>query len=64
MLKEYLKKVRLKRNMSQEQFSKLIGTSQSYYSRLENGRVKPGFLLINRIAEALNVDVSFIRSLL
>ena len=64
MLKEYLKKVRLKRNMSQEQFSKLIGTSQSSYSRLENGRVKPGFLLSNRIAEALNVDVSFIRSLL
>lgn len=64
MLGDYLKKARLRKNLSQTQFAKLLGTSQSYYSRLEKSRVKPGLQMVSKIALALNVEESFIRSLL
>lgn len=64
MLKEYLKQYRLKKNLTQQQMSELLNTSQSYYSRLEKGRRKPGIQMINRISELLNQSPEFIRSLL
>ena len=51
MLKEYLKQYRLKKNLTQQQMSELLNTSQSYYSRLEKGDRKPGIQMINRIAK-------------
>lgn len=64
MLKEYLKQYRLKKNLTQEQMSQLLNTSQSYYSRLEKGHRKPGIQMINRISKLLNQTPEFIRSLL
>lgn len=64
MLGNFLKTTRLERNISQGEMAKSIGTSQSYYSLIESGRRKPGYKLINRIANYLNVQPSFIRSLL
>lgn len=64
MLETYLKKYRLNNNLTQEQMAKRLKTSQGYYSHLETGTKKPGISMINRIAKVLNVEPSFIRSLL
>lgn len=64
MLDSYLKKYRLKNNLTQSQMAEMLGTSQGYYSYLENGVRKPGINMINRIAKLLNLEPSFVRSLL
>ena len=64
MLEEFLKKYRLKYNLTQEEMALKIGTSQAYYSQIENGVVKPGFQMVKKIAKVLDVEESFIRSLL
>lgn len=64
MLKEFLKQYRLKNNLSQQQMADLLKTSQSYYSQIETGYKKPSFVIIRRLANVLNVEESFIRSLL
>ncbi len=64
MLGEYLKKYRLSKNLKQEQMAELLGMRQCNYSRLENNKLRPGINRINKIAEVLGVEVSFIRSLL
>ena len=64
MLGNYLKKYRLKNNLTQSQMAKKIGTSQSYYSMLETGAKKPGFSMINRLAKTLKLEPAFVRTLL
>lgn len=64
MLGQYLKTYRIKNNLTQVQMAKKLGTSQSYYSMIESNRKKPGFITINRIANLLDTDPSFIRSML
>ena len=64
MLDSYLKKYRLKNNLTQKQMAEKLGTSQGYYSYLENGIKKPGINMINRIAKLLRLEPSFVRSLL
>lgn len=64
MLGQYLKKYRLEHNLTQAKMAEKLGTSQCYYSLLETNSLKPGFKLIDRIAQLLNQDASFIRSLL
>lgn len=64
MLNKYLKNYRVKQNLSQKQMAILLETGQSYYSEIETGKRKPGFVMIRRISKALNLEESFIRSLL
>lgn len=64
MLREYLKQYRSKNNITQKQMAKLLDTNQGYYSQIESGSKKPGFYFINKLAKVLNVEPSFIRSLL
>lgn len=64
MLENYLKKYRTNNNLTQAQMAKKLSTSQTYYSQLETGKKKPGFTMVNRIAKLLNLEPSFIRSLL
>ena len=64
MLGSYLKKYRMKNNLSQTQMADKLKTSQSYYCQLEKGSKTPGFSMVNRISKLLKVDVSFIRELL
>lgn len=64
MLGEYLKKYRLSKNLTQEQMAKLLNIRQCSYSLYENNKLKPGITMINRIAKLLEVEPSFIRSLL
>lgn len=63
MLQEYLKKYRMKHNLSQEQMAKKLVTSQTYYSRIESGQVKPGHSMITRIAAVIGVSESYISRL-
>ncbi len=64
MLGSYLKKYRLKNNLTQVQMAKRLKTSQSYYCGLETGSKKPGFTMVNRISKELKLDPSFVRNLL
>ena len=64
MLGEYLKKYRLSKNLSQKEMAKLIGIRQCSYSLYENNKLKPGIIMINRMAKVLGVEAAFVRSLL
>ena len=64
MLGDFLKKYRLKNNLKQSEMAEKIGTSQSYYSRIELGTAKPAVNMIRKISKALDLEESFIRSLL
>lgn len=64
MLEKYLKKYRIKNNLTQYDMAVRLNTSQAYYCLLETGRKKPGFTMINRIAKELKLEPSFVRSLL
>ena len=64
MLGDFLKKYREKYNLTQEEMAKKIGTSQAYYSQIESGILSPGFTLVKKLAKALEIEESFIRSLM
>ena len=64
MLTQYLKNYRTKNNLTQKQMAKLLETNQGYYSQIETGYFKPGFKFIRNLSKVLNVEESFIRSLL
>ena len=63
MLEEYLKKYRKKHNLSQKEMAEKLSTDQTYYSRIETGRVKPGHSMIFRISRAIGVSTSHISKL-
>lgn len=48
---------RLKRNLSQAQLARKMGTKQPVISRLERGSVKPSVALLERIAKALDATL-------
>lgn len=63
MLQDYLKKYRMKHNLTQFQMAERLKTSQDYYSQLETGRKKPGHTMIARIAKEIGVSESYISRL-
>jgi transcriptional regulator with XRE-family HTH domain len=56
-LGDNLRRVRLKRKYSQEEFAHLAGFSRSYYTEIETGKRNLSLLNLIKIAEALDVDV-------
>lgn len=64
MLENYLKNYRIKNNLTQKQMAEKLGSSQSYYSKLENGTKKPGMNMINRIANVLKLQPSSVVKML
>ena len=52
-----LKRERLKRKMSQEEFGYFLGLSQSYISEVETGKKTPPLDLLIEIADALDLDI-------
>ncbi len=48
---------RARKNVSQEELAKKMGTGQAVISRLENANASPSLALIKRLAEALNLKV-------
>ena len=63
MLQDYLKKYRMKHNLSQNQMAEKLVTSQAYYSRVESGKVIPGHTMISKIAKTIGVSESYISKL-
>lgn len=53
-----LKRARIERNLSQEDLAELMGTSQAYLSRLENGRISPRHTTLERYANAVGVSLN------
>ena len=48
---------RLKMGMTQKQLAQKIGTKQAAISRLESGEYNPSFLLLQKVARALNAKL-------
>ena len=51
-----VRKVRLKRGLTQERFAEKSGFSQQYLSSLENGRRNPSIVTIYELTTALGVS--------
>lgn len=49
---------RLKRNMSQAELARKVGTGQSAISRLELGYANPSFKFLQRVAQALGTSLT------
>lgn len=57
-----VKRERLEKGLSQEQFAEASGFTQQYISGLENGRRNPTIVTLYELAQALGVDhVALIR---
>ena len=52
-----LKKIREKKNLSQEQFAYEVGFSRSYYTEVETGKRNISLLNIIRIAAHLQIEL-------
>jgi len=49
---------REKKNLTQAQLAKLVGTSQANISKLENGELNPSIAFLKRFAEACDMKLS------
>ncbi len=52
-----LKKLRLKKNMSQGDLAKALGVDRAYISNIENGRMNPTLSTLEKIAGALRSPI-------
>mgnify|MGYP001627270607 CR=1 FL=1 len=53
-----IRELRKSKGLSQREFAKLAGLSQSYISELENGiKINPSLSVIKKISKALKVDI-------
>lgn len=53
-----IRALREARGLSQRDLAEMIGTTQSAIARLEGGHVSPSLRTLDRIADALNVELS------
>src|SRR6266508_2508846 len=53
-----IRALREARGLSQTELAKRMGTSQPAIARLEAGRVTPGLDTLDRVADALNVELA------
>ena len=59
VLGDMIRKVRLKRNLTQEELGKLIGVQRAQISKLENNFTNARFDTIIKVFNALNAKVNF-----
>jgi len=57
---EKLKQIRQEKNLSQEDFANLLGTSKQVISRYETGQRTPKITIAQQYADKLNVPLSFL----
>lgn len=55
---EKIKKIRLKKGITQKQLAELLNTSQQNLAQYESGKRKPKIETLRKIAHALNVPVT------
>lgn len=58
MIELFIKKIRIEKNLTQEELSQKSGISESYISELENNLKMPTILTLCKLAEALEVDIT------
>ena len=58
MITFFIREIREKRGLSQEQLSKLSGISASHIGFIENNERQPTLLVMCKLAKALEVPVS------
>ena len=51
-----LRKIRLKKNLSQGDIARILDVHRSYISGLERGRRNPSLLTVQKVAKALGVN--------
>lgn len=56
-LGENLRKLRLKKNMSQGDLARVLSVDRAYISNIENGRMNPTLSTLEKIAGALRVSI-------
>ncbi len=56
-LGENLKKLRLKKKMSQGDISRKLGVDRAYISSIENGRMNPTLSTLEKISGVLKVSI-------
>lgn len=59
LLGQAIKKVRLKRNLTQEQLGELVGVKKSQISKIENSLTDVRFETILKVFKALNAKINF-----
>ena len=57
-LGENLRKLRLKKNLSQGDLATNLGVDRAYISNIENGRMNPTLSTLEKIAGALKISSS------
>ena len=57
-LGENLRKLRLKKNMSQGDLATALSVDRAYISNIENGRMNPTLSTLEKIAAALRISSS------
>ena len=60
---EKLKELRIEHNLSQKDFGKIIGATQSTVAKWESGDREPSFDMIISIAKYFNVTTDFLGGL-
>lgn len=56
LVAQNVKRIRLEKGLTQEQFSEISGFSQQYVSGLETGRRNPTIVTLYELAKALGVS--------
>ena len=56
-LGENLRKLRLKKNMSQVDLANALSVDRAYISNIENGRMNPTLSTLEKIAGALGISI-------
>jgi transcriptional regulator with XRE-family HTH domain len=59
-LLEQLKKLRLTKGLTQEEFSKILGTNRATLANWETGRTEPDATTLSNIASFFNVSVDYL----
>jgi len=52
-----IKLTRILKGYSQTEFAERIGISQSHYSRIESGSLRPNIELVEKILDALELNI-------
>lgn len=55
---EHLKLLRVKKNVSQEEFAEKAGLDRTYISGLERGLRNPSLVILFRLASALDISIT------
>ncbi|MEK7187458.1 MAG: helix-turn-helix transcriptional regulator [Patescibacteria group bacterium] len=56
-LGQNIKRIRIKKNITQVEIAKKLGADRSFVSNLENAKTNPTLATITNLAKALNVPI-------